>query len=541
MNENAKDSTAYKYIEDNYREEWEKQKTLFGSSNRWKQFESSFNTNYADFSAGCSYGDIFDTMKRESAELRDLYYEIHETPKAERISINDDEKALSQLHERAAATQRAQISDQAALQAFEIIAPYTGMDRQSIDAEKNTAYDKALEENNAQTIEQLAKNLEKKAKRGEGIEYLVRGAPMRCLYGSHMRYLDMLETHGVYLGDKALIHANDCKVDENIFSFGICSCPKTTLTEKVTLVKGADVDHDGNYINALDEQVLTGIVCKPTINGIWRNIKEDTQIADDAAEGIEGPSGATCYGAVTNASYLLCKEGGFIMPLTSGQLNYTSYFAEFLNYPFEDIGSPAFFKWCDLKGICPYFPGTVDYTKWYQDQIGSLKSLNKIKKTYADYLDKSYQYGLDNMVKDRQKEVDVMLGQYLDLLNDQEASQEKEKYSGLRINYSYNDQKNITGVTPHDDAYYQHYIDEANDYNKQIQELYDESMRLIASHSYEYADKANKMVDVKKQKEETLARFTQEMERYEGKLGTSEKELEQAVIDAFRVSVNIQE
>ena len=60
--------------------------------------------------------------------------------------------------------------------------------------------------------------------KNEMSEYLVRGALLACQYGSHPRRLNLLQCHGIYVGEKPLISETDCVVDENISYFGICSC-----------------------------------------------------------------------------------------------------------------------------------------------------------------------------------------------------------------------------------------------------------------------------------------------------------------------------
>lgn len=130
-------------------------------------------------------------------------------------------------------------------------------------------------------------------------EYLVRGALLACQYGSHPRRLNLPQCHGIYIEEKPMIRGNDCVVDDNISYFGICSCETPPdNAEKVSLVPYSE---DGNATGT-----VTGKKCCPYIVGEWRGISENVKVSGNEH-------------GVTMDSFLVCRCGGLIQPLTSGQ------------------------------------------------------------------------------------------------------------------------------------------------------------------------------------------------------------------------------
>lgn len=92
---------------------------------------------------------------------------------------------------------------------------------------------------------------------------------------------------------------DDCIVDDNISYFGGCTCETPPCdTETVTLQKYGDAGKDG--------ATITGCKRCPEIIGKWRDCME---------RNIYGGNVKT----VTTDSYLVCKYGGLIQPVSSGQ------------------------------------------------------------------------------------------------------------------------------------------------------------------------------------------------------------------------------
>jgi hypothetical protein len=118
----------------------------------------------------------------------------------------------------------------------------------------------------------------------DGYEYLVRGAVLKCSFGSIPNKVNLPIDHGVYAMDKPLLHANDNVPIENVPPFGLCSSPR----------------NPGGV----------GCPCIPIMERVWQRAKEDTLINDNG--------GAYCA-AITMDSYLNCCYGGEIKPQTSGQ------------------------------------------------------------------------------------------------------------------------------------------------------------------------------------------------------------------------------
>lgn len=138
-----------------------------------------------------------------------------------------------------------------------------------------------------------------KRKETEMSEYLVRGALLACEYGSHPRRLNLPQCHGIYIEEKPLMREDDCVVDDNISCFGICSCQ--TPPEGASTISLAPYGGDENA-----KGTVTGKQCCPHIIGTWRGISEQVKLSGDMH-------------GISMDSFLVCKCGGLIQPLTSGQ------------------------------------------------------------------------------------------------------------------------------------------------------------------------------------------------------------------------------
>lgn len=137
----------------------------------------------------------------------------------------------------------------------------------------------------------------------DGKEYLVRGALLRCSCGTNSRKLNLSPCHGVYFKEHPLVHKMDCKQgkEENITWYGVCD-QADLETEEIVVVNDRG-------------QKQTGRKCCPEIIGSWRNTYSKAQIADNHAPSEE----YELYDALTVDSYLICRHGGIITPVNSGQ------------------------------------------------------------------------------------------------------------------------------------------------------------------------------------------------------------------------------
>ena len=112
-------------------------------------------------------------------------------------------------------------------------------------------------------------------------EYLVEGAKLMCVNGSCMTQLKLPNNHNYTSGGKQKANCQDCKACENIPYFGEC--------------RKNEKDHTCEGFMELTEK--------------WEN----TAVSSTKAESVGGDD------AISMSSVLLCKKGGVIIPVTSGQ------------------------------------------------------------------------------------------------------------------------------------------------------------------------------------------------------------------------------
>ena len=143
---------------------------------------------------------------------------------------------------------------------------------------------------------------------GDGEEYLVRGALLKCSAGTHPRRLNLMKDHGVQMDTEEynypFVHEMDCVPGPtgNVDYFGICNNIPENPSSSITLQA---VDEN----NQLTGGVVTGMKCTPSfVPQKWNQTKEDTRLG-----GLEGQK------MVTMKSCLMCPLGGKITPVTSGR------------------------------------------------------------------------------------------------------------------------------------------------------------------------------------------------------------------------------
>lgn len=156
--------------------------------------------------------------------------------------------------------------------------------------------------------------------------YLTRGAKLFCRKGSHVRRLNLPETHGVFTLNCPMTHENDCLPGDlfNIRTFGVCSSELNPNGGTVLLKK---VRYDENYEPYEDTgENVKGKPCTPVIVGRWMAPYRKTKIVENVPIGIrdvcsaceKAIKGDTTYHAITTNSFLLCKFGGLIEAWSSG-------------------------------------------------------------------------------------------------------------------------------------------------------------------------------------------------------------------------------
>ena len=138
--------------------------------------------------------------------------------------------------------------------------------------------------------------------------YIVRGAELMCNQGTNKRMMNLSPCHGVYIKTHAVVHELDCIQGdkENITWFGVCMAENGPDTSQIQLV--AD---DGKECN--------GKKCNPQIIGTWLDTYDKTKILDNGNKMQIDENNREGCNTVTIDSFLVCKYGGIIMPISSGQ------------------------------------------------------------------------------------------------------------------------------------------------------------------------------------------------------------------------------
>ena len=138
--------------------------------------------------------------------------------------------------------------------------------------------------------------------------YIVRGARLGCVRGSHSTFIDMPVCHGSYIREKPMMNQDDCVVglDNNIAPFGACNSPHNPNQEIVIhdMVDRMPIrNNKGKLVEATS--AVEGRLCTPMLGPKWWDAYEDTLI-----DGVP---------AITTASTLTCAYDGVIFFLDSGQ------------------------------------------------------------------------------------------------------------------------------------------------------------------------------------------------------------------------------
>lgn len=144
-------------------------------------------------------------------------------------------------------------------------------------------------------------------------QYLVRGALLRCNFGTHARRVNLPVCHGVYIDMHPVIHEGDFSAGEgrNIPHFGICKCPTPPPTEIVDYTKDVPRLETGEKSTQDPGGFETGHRCQPEFDSGWQESYSGTQIQDGSPKN-----------CLTTQSFLFCIYGGCISAQCSGQ-NYT--------------------------------------------------------------------------------------------------------------------------------------------------------------------------------------------------------------------------
>ena len=170
-------------------------------------------------------------------------------------------------------------------------------------------------------------------KAADSKEYLVEGAKLFCVNGSNITQLKLPTGHGYTSGGKKKVNCKDCKACENIPYFGECR-----KNEKDHKCEG--------FMDLVDK---------------WEN----TAVGTGKAETVGGEE------AISMSSVLLCKKGGVIIPVTSGQgydgkINWAAFLKRYQNV-FRWVAGKN--KLCQVYGKDPINMNTGNYIYEKEDLV----------------------------------------------------------------------------------------------------------------------------------------------------------------------------
>jgi len=163
------------------------------------------------------------------------------------------------------------------------------------------------------------------SKASDSKEYLVEGAKLFCVNGSKITLLQIPDGHSYTSGGRKKANCRDCKACANIESFGDCH-------------KNDDTHQCEGFMD-LDEK--------------WEN----TSVSGAKAELVCGEE------AITMSSVLLCKKGGIVIPVTSGQgyddkVNWAAFLLRYQNVYKWAVGKNLA---CHIYGKDPINMNTGNY------------------------------------------------------------------------------------------------------------------------------------------------------------------------------------
>ena len=162
------------------------------------------------------------------------------------------------------------------------------------------------EEDEEEAENKIREYLKKHNEGKENNEYLVRGAELQCSCGSHTRKLNLSPCHGVYIKGHPMVHELDCFPGdkENITWYGVCS-KENPNAEKI-------------IVTGQNGQEIHGSKCDPEPVGVWMDSYEGTRIVD-SNKMMDDPENPVGCNSLTVGSFLVCRRGGIISPVNSGQ------------------------------------------------------------------------------------------------------------------------------------------------------------------------------------------------------------------------------
>lgn len=167
----------------------------------------------------------------------------------------------------------------------------------------------------------------------DSTQYLVEGAKLMCVNGSCITQLKLPENHNYTSGGKQKANCKDCKACVNIPYFGECK-------------KNQDTHQCEGFMDLVEK---------------WEN----TTVSATKAEMVGGED------AISMSSVLMCKKGGIIIPVTSGQgydgaINWAAFLKRYQNVVRWTAGKNML---CHVFGKDPINMNTGNYIYEKEDLI----------------------------------------------------------------------------------------------------------------------------------------------------------------------------
>jgi len=167
----------------------------------------------------------------------------------------------------------------------------------------------------------------------DSTQYLVEGAKLMCVNGGCMTQLKLPKNHNYTSGGKQKANCKDCKACVNIPYFGECK-------------KNEDTHQCEGFMDLVEK---------------WEN----TAVSTTKAESVGGED------AISMSSVLLCKKGGIIIPVTSGQgydgaIDWTEFLKRYQNVVRWAAGKNML---CHVFGKDPINMNTGNYIYEKEDLV----------------------------------------------------------------------------------------------------------------------------------------------------------------------------
>lgn len=106
------------------------------------------------------------------------------------------------------------------------------------------------------------------------IEYVLRGAKLKCTHGNRYVHLDALEDYGIYSNGHAVMTCRECKPIENIADFRVCGNRyfKPEYSEEAPAPTETEIDENGEEGPKCAPTLMTGWIFINSVNMLIEHI-----------------------------------------------------------------------------------------------------------------------------------------------------------------------------------------------------------------------------------------------------------------------------